>query len=82
MTDVPETQPERSDLRYHKLAMRSRRTDDDRWCTLLVVQEDDGSWTVRGPGTVGGRLTAPDMVALAEAILTLHRTRGVWGGTS
>ncbi|MGH3901622.1 MAG: hypothetical protein ACRDTA_25885 [Pseudonocardiaceae bacterium] len=37
-------------------------------CTLLVVHELDGSWTIHGPGT-GVTLPAADMTALAAAIL-------------
>jgi hypothetical protein len=66
VTDVPETQhhkPERG-----RLTTRGRSTDDGSWCTLLVVHEIDGSWTIHGLGAPGVTLSQADMVLLVEAI--------------
>ncbi len=55
------------------LTTRGRSTDDGSWTTLLVVHEDDGSWTFHGLGAPGVTLPAADMVALAESILKRAR---------
>lgn len=52
-----------------RLTTRGRRTDDNSWATLLVVHENDGSWTIHGLGAPGVRLAKDDMVVLAESIL-------------
>jgi hypothetical protein len=49
------------------------RTDDDSACTLLIINEMDGAWTIHGLGAPGVRLTRDVMVNLAEAILRVAR---------
>ena len=46
-----------------------RRTDSGERCTLLVINELDGSRSFHGLGAPGVRLSAVDMVELATAIL-------------
>lgn len=50
-----------------RLVVKGRRTDDDSTCTLVVIQERNGTWAMHGLGNPGVRLSAADMVALAEA---------------
>ena len=52
-----------------RVALEGRRTDDGSKCTLLVIHESDGSWSVHGLGAPGVRLTKINAVAIAEAIL-------------
>lgn len=52
-----------------RLIVKGRRTDDDSTCTLVVIQEHGGTWAIHGLGNPGVRLSAADMVALAEAIV-------------
>ena len=69
--DVPETvhfQRERG-----RIQVPGHRTDDDSMCTLLIIQETDGSWAIHGLGAPGVRLPAAKMVALAEQILERGR---------
>jgi hypothetical protein len=52
-----------------RVVVKGHRTDDDSTCTLIVIHEHNGTWTIHGLGNPGVRLSAADMVALAEAIL-------------
>ena len=46
------------------------RTDNDKHCTLLVVNEADDSWSFHGLGASAGvKLGKADTVALVELIL-------------
>jgi hypothetical protein len=56
-----------------RLVAKGRRTDDGSTCTLVVIHEHNGTWAIHGLGNPGVRLSAADMVALAEAIM--ERTR-------
>jgi hypothetical protein len=70
--DVPEQHyrhPERD-----RLIALGRRTDDDTRCTLLVVNEADGSWSFHCLGAlVGVKLGKADTLALVESILARAR---------
>ena len=68
--DVPKTvlQSERG-----RLQAQGKRTDDGSMCTLLVVNEADGSWTFHGLGAPGVKLAEADTVAFAEAVLAACR---------
>lgn len=46
-----------------------RTTDGGSRCTLIVIHEVDGSWTLHGLGAPGVRLPSANMVALCESIL-------------
>ncbi len=50
-----------------------RRTDSGERCTLLVINELDGSWSFHGLGAPGVTLSKADMFALAESILACAR---------
>jgi hypothetical protein len=52
-----------------RLQAEGNRIDDDTLCTLLVIQDDDGSWAVHGLGAPGVRLTHKAMIGLAERII-------------
>jgi hypothetical protein len=56
-----------------RVALEGRRTDDGSKCTLLIIHENDGSWSVHGLGAPGVRLTKVNAVAVAEAILASAR---------
>ena len=69
--DVPETlhfQRERS-----RLQAPGHRTDDGSMCTLLIINETDGTWTIHGLAAPGVRLTKDKIVALAAQILERAR---------
>lgn len=57
-----------------RLIALGRRTDDDKRCTLLVVNEADGSWSFHGLGALAGvKLSKADTLALVESILARAR---------
>jgi hypothetical protein len=67
--DVPETQQHRPRERDRVIAL-GRRTDNDKRCSLLVVNEADGAWSFYGLGASAGvTLGKADTVALVESIL-------------
>jgi hypothetical protein len=72
--DVPETEQHRPRGRGRLVAL-GRRTDNDKRCTLLVVNEADGSWSFHGLGASGVKLGKADTVALVELILARTESR-------
>ena len=75
MTDVPETEQHRHRERDRLIAL-GRRSDSGERCTLLVVNEADGSWSFHGLGaSVGVKLGKADTVALVELILARTESR-------
>ncbi len=68
VSDIQHQQRERGRLHAH-----GRRTDSGERCTLLVVHELDGAWTIHGLGAPGVKLSQADMVTLATAILERAR---------
>ena len=67
MIDLPETQHQRTER--GRVTVLGRRTDSGERCTLLVINELDGSWSFHGLGAPGVKLSKADTVALAESIL-------------
>lgn len=65
--DVPERQHQRAER--GRVAFKGRSTDDGSQCTLLVVNEDDGSWTFHGLGAPGVTLSKADTISLAQSML-------------
>jgi hypothetical protein len=75
VVDVPETEQHRDRGRGRLVAL-GRRTDNDQRCTLLVVNEADGSWSFHGLGASAGvKLGQADTVALVELILARTESR-------
>ena len=73
--DVPETQQHRHRERDRLIAL-GRRSENDKRCTLLVVNEADGSWSFHGLGASAGvKLGKADTVALVELILARTESR-------
>jgi hypothetical protein len=52
-----------------RLTAQGRRTDDDSRCTLLVINEADGSWSFHGLGAPGVKLSRADATTLAQGIV-------------
>jgi hypothetical protein len=67
VNDVSDIQHQRTER--GRVTALGRRTDSGERCTLLVINELDGSWSFHGLGAPGVRLPAVDMVELATAIL-------------
>ncbi len=55
------------------MVAQGRNTDDNRVSTLLVVYENDGSWTFHGLGVPGVKISESDAVDLAQGILKVAR---------
>ena len=73
--DVPETEQHWHRERDRLIAL-GRRSDNDERCTLLVVNEADGSWSFHGLGASAGmKLGQADTVALVELILARTESR-------
>jgi hypothetical protein len=73
--DVPEKQHHRHRERDRLIAL-GRRTDNDKRCTLLVINEADGSWSFHGLGASAGvKLCKADTLALVELILARTESR-------
>jgi hypothetical protein len=52
-----------------RMVAQGRNIDNNRTSTLLVVHENDGSWTFHGLGASGVKVTESDAVDLAQGIL-------------
>jgi hypothetical protein len=56
-----------------RLVAQGRRSDDRSSTTLVIIHEENGSWSIHGLGAPGVNLSQADMVALAESILAQAR---------
>lgn len=56
-----------------RLVAQGQRSDDRSTTTLVVIHEENGSWSIHGLGVPGVILHQADMTALAEGILTRAR---------
>jgi hypothetical protein len=56
-----------------RFVVQGQRNDDHSSATLVIIQEENGSWTIHGLGAPGVTLSKTDMVALAESILARAR---------
>jgi hypothetical protein len=73
--DVPETEQHRH-REHDRLIALGRRSDNGERCTLLVINEADGSWSFHGLGASAGvKLGKADTVALVESILARTESR-------
>jgi hypothetical protein len=54
-----------------RVVVEGRRTDDGSRCSLVVIQEYGGCWSLypHGAGQLGVRLAAPAAASVAIAIL-------------
>lgn len=52
-----------------RVTAQGRRTDDGSRCTLLVINEADGSWSFHGLGAPGVKLSKADATRLAQDIV-------------
>ncbi len=56
-----------------RLIAQGRRNDDQSSATLVIIHEENGSWTIHGLGVPGVTLGKTDMITLAESILARAR---------
>jgi hypothetical protein len=52
---------------------QGRRSDDHSSATLVIIHEENGSWTIHGLGAPGVTLSETDMLALSDLILARAR---------
>jgi hypothetical protein len=68
---LPDIQHQRTER--GRITALGRRTDSGERCTLLVIHELNGTWTIHGLGAPGVKLSQADMVTLVESILERSR---------
>ncbi len=74
MTETPEVPKSlHSQHERGRIHAQGRRTDGGSACTLLIINEADGSWTIHGLGAPGVRLTRDAMMVLAAQVLERAR---------
>jgi hypothetical protein len=56
-----------------RLVAQGQRSDDGSNTTLVIIHEENGSWSIHGLGAPGVTLNQTDLVALAESILARSR---------
>jgi hypothetical protein len=56
-----------------RLVAQGQHSDDRTSTTLVIIHEENGSWSIHGLGAPGVILSQTDMVALAESILARVR---------
>ncbi|MGH3801453.1 MAG: hypothetical protein ACRDTD_15225 [Pseudonocardiaceae bacterium] len=71
MIAVPETPHQRRER--GRLTVLGRRSDSGERCTLLMINEVDGSWSFYAAGAPGATLGKTDVIALADKILARAR---------
>lgn len=56
-----------------RMVAPGHRSDDGTMCTLLVVYENDGTWSFHGLGAPGVKVSGSDATALAQGILKVSK---------
>jgi hypothetical protein len=56
-----------------RIVVQGQSRDDGSTATLIIIHEENRSWTIHGLGVAGVALGKTDMVAVAEAILARAR---------
>jgi hypothetical protein len=54
-----------------RMVAPDKSSDDGSRCSLLVVHENDGSWSFHALGVPGVKISQSDAAALARGILTV-----------
>jgi hypothetical protein len=52
-----------------RIVVQGQCSDDGSTATLVIIHEENGTWSIHGLGVAGVRLNKTDMTAVAEAIL-------------
>jgi hypothetical protein len=52
-----------------RIVVQGRRSDDGSTATLVIIHEENGTWSIHSLGVSGVRLSKTDMTAVAEPIL-------------
>ena len=74
MIDIPEVLDTLHSYRKRgRVTAQDHRIPDDSTCTLLIINEADGAWTIHGLGAIRVWLTKDVTVTLVESILRSAR---------
>lgn len=52
-----------------RIVVQGQRSDDGSTATLVIIHEENGTWSIHGLGVAGVRLSKTNMIAVADAIL-------------
>ena len=52
-----------------RIVVQGRCSEDGSTATLVIIHEENGTWSIHGLGVAGVRLNKTDMNAVAETIL-------------
>jgi hypothetical protein len=52
-----------------RIVAQGQRSDDGSTATLVIIHEENGSWSIHGLGAPGVTLSKTDITAVAESIL-------------
>ena len=56
-----------------RIVVQGRCSDDGSTATMVIIHEENGSWSIHGLGVAGVGVSKADMVAVAQAILARAR---------
>jgi hypothetical protein len=56
-----------------RIVVQGNSSDDGSTATMVIIHEENGSWTIHGRGATRVGVGKADMVAVAQAILARYR---------
>ena len=56
-----------------RIVVQGRCSEDGSTATMVIIHEENGSWSIHGLGVAGVGVSKADMVAVAQAILARAR---------
>ena len=56
-----------------RIVAQGRSSNDGSTATLVIIHEENGSWSIHGLGVAGVTLRNADMIAVVESILARAR---------
>jgi hypothetical protein len=56
-----------------RIVVQGRRSDDGSTATMVIIHEENGSWSVHGLGVAGVGVSKAEMLAVAQAVLERYR---------
>jgi hypothetical protein len=60
-----------------RIVVQGRSSEDGSTATMVIIHEENGTWSIHGLGGAGVRLSRTDMIAVAEAILARAQQRAI-----
>jgi hypothetical protein len=56
-----------------RIVVQGNSSEDGSTATMVIIHEENGSWSIHGLGVAGVGVNRADMVAVAQAILARYR---------